>query len=301
MRAAIVPVLALMLLAGSLPAQQVRTPKKLKVYISADMEGIGGVVTRQQTNPQGFEYERFREFMTGEVNAAIDGALEAGATEIVVSDSHGNGQNILIDKLNPVARLVRSYPRPLLMMQGIDDTFDAAIFIGYHGAESGADSVLAHTMTGDWTVRLNGVVVPEAGFNAALAGHFGVPVVMISGDQTIAAQTRALLGDIETVEVKRGYGITSALTMAPAKAQQLIHERTHAALVRLRDFKPYRLSTPVTLEIILKKVQDAELLSMFPGVERPEGNMIRLRLNNMVEVSKFVTAAIFYHRDTGAY
>lgn len=265
---------------------------KLKVYISADMEGIGGIVTGQQTGTSGFEYQRFREFMTAEVNAAIEGALEAGASEIVVADSHGNAQNILIEELNPAARLVRSWPRPLFMMQGIDDTFDAAILIGYHAAEASAEAVLAHTMTGTMTIKLNGVVVPEAGFNAAIAGHFGVPVVMISGDQTIIAQARALLGNIEAAEVKRAYGITSALTMAPERAQQLIRERTQAALARLQDFKPYRLSSPITMELTLKRMRDAELMAMLPGVERPQPNVIRVRFKDMVEATKFLAVAI---------
>lgn len=200
---------------------------KLKVYISVDMEGICGVVTGQQTGTSGFEYQRFREFMTAEVNATIEAALEAGASEIVVSDSHGNAQNILIEKLNPAARLVRSWPRPLLMMQGIDPSFDSAMFIGYHAAE-----------------------------------------------------------------VKRAYGITSALTMAPERAQQLIRERTRAALARLQDFRPYRLSSPVTMELTLKRMRDAELLAMLPTVERPQANVIRVRFKDMVEATKFLGVAI---------
>lgn len=105
---------------------------QLKVYISADMEGVDAAATRAQTSPQGHEYERFRRIMTGEVNAAIEGALEAGATKIVVSDSHGIGQNLLVEELNPKARLIRAWPRPLLMMEGIDESFDAAIFFPSH-------------------------------------------------------------------------------------------------------------------------------------------------------------------------
>ncbi len=106
--------------------------RPLKVYISVDMEGIGGVVTNEQLGPAGFEYQRARQFMTDEVNAAIQGARDAGATQILVSDSHGNGQNILIDQLPNDVTIIRSWPRPLMMMEGIDSTFDAALFIGYH-------------------------------------------------------------------------------------------------------------------------------------------------------------------------
>ena len=159
----------------------------LKVHISADMEGVVGAVTRDQLGPSGFEYQRFREFMTNEVNAAIAAAKAAGATEIVVADSHGNGENLLIEKLPSDVTLVRSWPRRLGMMHGIDETFDAAIFIGYHSSTTNPRGVRAHTMSSAnyAAVRINGIAMPEAGINAALAGHFGVPVVMISGDDAI--------------------------------------------------------------------------------------------------------------------
>lgn len=271
-----------------------QTGPKLKVYISADMEGLAGVVTRAQLGPGQFEYERFRELMTSEVNAAIEAALAAGASEIVVADSHGNAQNILVDKLHPAARLVRSWPRPLSMMEGIDATFDAVIFIGYHAGAGTPEAVLAHTFSSRrilW-MKLNGVTVPEAGFNAAIAGHFGVPVVMIAGDQTAIAQTRALLGNIEAAEVKHAIGLTSAINLHPERARQLIRERTRTALARLKDFKPYRLTPPITLEIAFKNIADAELLAMLPGVERPQPNVIRFRGKDMVEVSKFRVVAL---------
>ncbi|MGH9823509.1 MAG: M55 family metallopeptidase, partial [Blastocatellia bacterium] len=159
--------------------------KKLKVYISADMEGVAGVSTWSvQGLPPGREYEQFRHLLTKEVNAAIQGAYDAGATEVLVSDGHGDAQNIDVEELDPRVRLIRAWPRPLQMMQSIDDTFDAVVFIGYHAGEGEADAVLAHTFSGKETVKLNGMIVPEAGFNAAIAGEFGVPVVFISGDQT---------------------------------------------------------------------------------------------------------------------
>src|SRR5437870_586575 len=123
------------------PAQR----RKLKIYISADMEGVVGVVTADQLGPQGFEYNRFREFMTEEVKAAVEAAFEAGATEVVVSDSHGNGENLLIERLPKNITIVRSWPRPLMMMQGIDETFDGVIFIGYHTSTNSMSGVRAHT------------------------------------------------------------------------------------------------------------------------------------------------------------
>ena len=156
----------------------------LKIFISADMEGVVGAVTAEQLRPGGFEYERFRGFMTAEVNAAIDAAREAGATEFVVADSHGNGQNLLIERLPDDVTVVRSSPREFRMMGGIDDTFDGVIFLGYHASTANMDGVRAHTfssanITG---LTLNGIEMSEGSMNAAIAGHFGVPVIMVSGD-----------------------------------------------------------------------------------------------------------------------
>jgi D-amino peptidase len=146
-----------------------------RVFISADMEGITGVVQPAQLGPTGFEYSRAREWMTAEVKAAIEGARAAGATEFVVADSHGNAQNLLIDQLPEDVRVVRGFPRPMSMMQGIDATFGAAIFIGYHGSEFGADAVRGHTFSSARLlgVKLHGEEVSEGIFNAAIAGHFG--------------------------------------------------------------------------------------------------------------------------------
>ena len=197
------------ILAGALLCALSVTPlcaqRKLKVYISVDMEGITGVVTGDQLGPTGFEYNRFREFMTAEALAAVQGAKDAGATEIVVSDSHGNGESLLIERFPADVTIVRSWPRPLMMMQGIDSTFDAAMFIGYHSATTNLRGVRAHTISSArlTSIELNGRPMAEAGINAAIAGHFAVPVVMVSGDDAAVEETRALLGDVEGAIVKR--------------------------------------------------------------------------------------------------
>lgn len=264
--------------------------QELKVYISADMEGVVGVVTNEQLGPSGFEYERFREFMTAEVNAAIAGAREAGATEILVSDSHGNGQNLLLEKLPQDITVVRAWPRPLMMMQGIDETFDAAILIGYHSSTDNPEGVRAHTMSSArlHSVKLNGVAVPEAGINAAIAGHFGVPVVMISGDDAIVEEARSLLGDIEGAVVKWAYSFHSARTLMPEAAYELIREKVKAALSRLDDFEPYRPSTPIRLDVTFKNYRPSEVLAYLPIVERTDSHSIRFVGADMVEISKFL-------------
>ncbi|MBI4408645.1 MAG: M55 family metallopeptidase [Gemmatimonadetes bacterium] len=284
------------LAAAFLASTEAHAQRHLKVYISADMEGVAGAVTPEQLGPTGFEYQRFREFMTGEVLAAIAGAREAGATEIVISDSHGNGQNLLLEKLPADVTVIRSWPRPLMMMQGIDSTFAAAIFIGYHAATTSPTGVRAHTMSSARlaAVELNGIAMPEAGINAAIAGHFGVPVVLISGDDVTVAEAKGLLGDVEGAVVKRALSFHSAATLTPEAAQALIRERTRAALGRLRDFKPYVLRPPIRLDLTFKNYRPAEVLAYLPIVERPTAHSIRFTGRNMLEVSRFIEFALTY-------
>ena len=228
-------------------AINVNGQRPTKIYISADMEGVVGVVTNEQIGPQGFEYQRFREFMTQEVNAAIEAAFEAGATEVVVSDSHGNGQNLLLEKLPRNITLVRSWPRPLMMMQGIDETFAGAIFIGYHTGTTNPQGVRAHTISSARLadVQLQGRSVSEAAINAAIAGHFNVPIIMVSGDDAVVKETTNFLGDVEGVVVKWPLGFHSAKTIMPEAAYQLIREKVKKAMGRIKDFKPYILKAPI--------------------------------------------------------
>jgi len=268
----------------------------LRVYISADMEGVTGAVSGEQLGPSGFEYARFRGFLTDEVLAAIDAAREAGAVEILVSDSHGNGQNLLLERMPADVMVVRSWPRPLAMMEGIDARFDAAIFLGYHTSTANTRGVRAHTMSSAnlTGLRLNGREHAEAGVNAAIAGHFGVPVVMISGDDAIVEEARAMLGDLEGAVVKWSLGFHSARTLTPEAGRALIHERVAAALARLDDFEPYRLDGPVTLELSYKNYLPAEILSYLPSVERADAHTIRWTGADMTEVSRFLQVATNY-------
>ena len=264
--------------------------RPFKVYISVDMEGIAGVVSGDQLGPTGFEYGRAREFMTQEALAAVAAAREAGATEILVSDSHGNGQNLLIDQFPDDVRIVRSWPRPLMMMEGIDSSFAVAIFIGYHSGTTNPAGVRAHTISSAnlASVSLNGVAVPEAGINAAIAGRFGVPVAFISGDDAAVEEARRLLGDVEGAVVKRAISFHSAATMTPKAAQQLIRERVKAALARRASFKPYVVRTPVTLDVVFKNYRPAEILAYLPIVQRTTAHGIRFTGRDMVEVSRFL-------------
>ncbi|HJR64391.1 MAG TPA: M55 family metallopeptidase [Gemmatimonadaceae bacterium] len=270
--------------------------RPLKVFISADMEGVTGAVTGDQLGPPGFEYGKFREFMTAEVNAAIAGAREAGATEIVVADAHGNGQNLLIDQLPADVTIVRSWPRPLGMMQGIDSTFQAAIFIGYHASTTNPAGVRAHTFSSAnlAAVVLNGVEMPEAGINAAIAGHFGVPVVMISGDDAAVEEAQRIIGKMEGAVVKRAISFHSAATMTPQAGQALIRERVKAGLARRGELRPYTPRTPLRLDVTFKNYRPAEVMTYLPNVTRTTSHGIRFTGRDIIEVSKFLSFITTY-------
>ena len=270
--------------------------KGLKIYISADMEGVVGTVTADQLGPSGFEYHRFRQIMTNEVNTAIEAAKEMGATEILVSDSHGNGENLLIEELPDDIQLIRSWPRPLMMMEGIDETFDAAIFIGYHSSTTNTQGVRAHTISSAnlTAVRLNGVEMLEASINAAIAGHFGVPVVMISGDDAVVEEAHRVIGDMEGAVVKWALGFHSARTLMPAAAYQVIRNHVKAALNRLEDFEPYVMESPIELEISFKNYLPAEVMAYLSNVDRVDAHTIRFMGNDMTEVSKFIAFTTRY-------
>ncbi|GJQ19785.1 MAG: D-aminopeptidase DppA [Bacteroidia bacterium] len=278
-------VAALIVLASLCPGQV-----KLKVLISVDMEGVSGVVSGDQLSPEGFEYQRFREFMTAEALAAVRAAKEAGATEILVVDAHGNGQNLLIDRFPNDVRIIRSWPRRFGMMAGIDETFDAVLFIGYHSSTNNSRGVRAHTfssarLTG---VRLNGKIMTEGSWNAAIAGHFGVPVVMISGDDAVLKEVRDEIGPIEGAEVKRSLGFHSANTMTPEAAGALIATAVKKGLARRGDLKPYVVKTPVTLEVTFKNYLVSEVLAYLRGVERVDPHTIRYIGKDMTEVADFM-------------
>jgi len=261
-----------------------------KIFISVDMEGISGVVQPAQLGPDGFEYQRAREWMTGDVNAAIAGIRDAGPAEILVCDSHGNGQSLLIDKVPDDVRIVRGFPRPLEMMQGIDETFSAAVFIGYHASEWTANAVRGHTISSARLlgIRLNGAEVSEGIYNAALAGEFGVPVAFISGDRLAVTQLQHVVPSAEGAIVKEPYGYHSANTVTPARGQAMIREGLKRAIGKLGSMQPYRVATPVALEVGFKLTIDAERAAFLPGLARSDAHSVKGTFRDMVEVTKLL-------------
>jgi len=289
------------LAAGAAAVMQGQTPqtRRLKVLISVDMEGVAGVVTSEQLGPTGFEYARFREFMTREALAAVEAAKAAGATEVIVADAHGNGQNLLIDQFSPDVRLIRSWPRRLSMVAGLDATVDAVIFIGYHAGTNNPTGVRAHTFSSANLTRvaLNGTNATEGSWNAAIAGHFNVPVIMMSGDDAAIAEVRQAIGNIEAAETKRTLGFHSAITLTPQASADLIRQRVAAAFARRADFKPYRVAGPVTVDVTFKNYMPAEVLAYLPMFERTDSHSVRFRARDMAEASAIMSFIGEYRAD----
>ncbi len=244
----------------------------MRLYMSVDMEGITGVAVGKQVTPGEKDYERFRRLMTQDANAAIEGALAAGAADIVVSDGHGPMTNILVEELHPAARLMSGSNKLLGQLEGIDQGFDAAFFLGYHQREGGGDGVLNHTLIGRivYEIRLNGTPADEALINAGLAGAFGVPVALVSGDNAVCAEAQQRLPGVVVAPVKEAFDRYVGLSLAPQRAHALIRERAAEAVrkVAARQVVPYRVPGPVTFQVDFKRTASAHLTMLFPGVER---------------------------------
>jgi len=257
--------------------------KGLKVFIVSD-HGIGSVVSDLQAVPGSAQYQVYRHLMTEEVNAAIRSALAIGATEIMVADSHAHMQNIIVEELNPVAKLVRGGPRPLCMMEGIDKSFDAVIFIGGHARTGTRYAVREHSFGHDYlNIWVNDILVNEFIFNSVIAGYFDVPVVLATGDEAFTRQMKEFLPNIETVTVMKGVG-QGAITIHPSKSRALIEKKTTDALKRLSSFKPVKLSPPYTLKIEFAHVHFAELVSWIPGVKMENDRTISFTTEDFLQI-----------------
>lgn len=266
----------------------------MKVYISADMEGITGVVAEDHVASNGKDYDLARRWMTHEVNAAIRGALLAGAQEIIVNDSHASMRNIILDELHPEAQLITGAPKPLSMMQGIDESFDAAFFIGYHAKKGTEAAIMDHTYSGSRVIRLliNGIELGETGQNALIAGAYGVPVVLVTGDTKLVLETQELLGDIPTVAVKEAIARYAAKTLHPQKAHELIEKAAAGALERINEFKPFTFKGPYTLEVELASSHMADMAELIPGVERITPRIVKFTHSDYLVLYKCFRAII---------
>lgn len=269
---------ALHLGAGESAAQQ---PGGLKVFISVDMEGLTGAVNSTDVGATGADYAHFRAIMAGETNAAVEGAFRAGATEVVVRDSHGAKQNLLPGDVDARARLLRGQGSdPKNMMEGVDETFAAVVFIGYHARAGTPNAIMEHTSTGNvLDFRINGVPLPEGGYNALIAGLYGVPVVFASGDRAVVDQLRELLGPIDAVSVKEAVGNGAILGLSPAEARERIREGVERGVRARGERTPYALAAPYTMTLRVRQERP-----LHPGAVRTGEGEFTFTSDDLLEV-----------------
>jgi D-amino peptidase len=266
----------------------------MRVYISADMEGATGVTGPDDVIAGRPGYERFRKLLTGDVNAAVEGAVEAGATEVLVNESHGQARNILIEELNSKAEMITGYNKPLGMMEGINDSFAAAMLVAYHAMAGTTAAVMDHTYRGKEVInlRLNGKLAGEVALSSAVAGAFDVPVVMVTGDDKVAAEAKVLLGNVETAIVKEGLDRFVAKCAAPDITRRRIRDAAKKAVGRLREFKPYKVDLPVSVEVEFSTTAIAAAAALMPGIDRVSSRSISFRAKDFLEAYRTFRAAI---------
>jgi D-amino peptidase len=282
---------AVLLLAVPVAAQKAGP----KVFVSVDMEGIWGVVHADQTSPSSPEYGAARRWMVEDVNAVVAGLFEAGAGEVVVNDSHGSMRNIVADMLNPRASLISGSPKPLSMMTGIDGTYDAVVMVGYHAPAGSAPAILDHTISGSIirAIRVNGRELPELGINAAIAGYYKVPVVMLTGDAETCEQARRVLGEgLVTAAVKEATGRYAARMYPAEEARRRLKEAASEALARRGRIEPFRIAAPYTFDVELMNSGQAELPTMLPDVKRTAPRAVSFTATDYIEGFKLLRAII---------
>jgi D-amino peptidase len=254
---------------------------QLKIFISVDMEGIGGIGTQKMIMDAGKDYALGRQFMTEEVNAVVAAIFEHGPADILVNDSHGDMQNLLHNQLDPRVRYIQSNIKPLGMVQGLDSTFDAAIFIGYHARAGTEGGFMAHTGTGSVQgLWINGLEVGEGGLNAHYAGAMDVPVILASGDQTFTEQFAAIV-PARMVATKTAIGASAANLVHPEVVRALLRSETLAALNDLDSARPLTVDEPVTFRISDARPARADVAMAIPGMRRIDGNTVEYEAASM--------------------
>ena len=251
----------------------------MNVYISCDMEGVAGVCSWEQVNARKYtpEYFIYQRYMTAEVRAAIDGAREAGAMGVLVNDSHGPMRNLLLDELPDDIRIIFGNRKPLSMNEGLNENFAGVFFTGYHGAIGDANATLCHTYTPSviYNVFINGIRCSEATMNAAIAGWHGVPVLLITGDRVTVESAKAQMPWITGVVVKESIGNYAVDSISPQAAQAAIRAGAAQAMRNAHAAKPFLFEPPITLEVDLTRVEQADLVELIPGFERTGDRRVR--------------------------
>ena len=263
----------------------------MKVLISTDIEGVAGVFHAEQVRPGNGEYERARGWMTGEANAAVQGAFAAGASEVLVNDSHGGFRNLLPDAIDARARLVLGKPRQLGMMSGLEEGCDAVCLIGYHSRAQGR-GILAHTINGFAFARvtINGMELGEAGIYGALAGERGVPVAIGTGDDVFISENRSLFPTTHWVETKVARGQGTGVTLSPALSRDRIQIGVQSALSNLSTLMPFVIAPPIECVLQTQSSALADLFCLWPALERVDGNLVRFNAASMGDAVRMLNS-----------
>ncbi len=267
----------------------------MRVYLSCDMEGVAGVVRPEQTNPDHAEYQAYRRLMTAEVNAAIEGAVEAGVQEIVVNDGHAGGHNLVLEQLNPLAEVLSGGPKPQSMTAGMGPGFDAAFFVGYHASAGTQDAILPHTYAPArlvTAVRLDGVAQSEGSLNGLLCGLFDCPVVLFTGDSAAVSEMHTFCLELEGVVVKDGLGSYAARALHPAEARERIRSGARRAIERRPTIPPLRPPAPLTLEVDFVRAAHADSCERIPGVRRESARTVSWRGEAYMDAYRLFLALI---------
>ena len=267
----------------------------MKIFISTDMEGTAGVVDWDQCIPGKPEYAYYRQLLQNEVNASIEGAKRAGATEFLVNDSHSSMQNLRPDTLAGNARYLSGKYKPLYMMQGLDATYDAIFFVSYHGSMSSDGSVLSHTYNprAISDVWLNGEVASEAALNALVAQKYGVPIVLVTGDEITGVETTVWSPGVRAAVVKKSVTRFAADSMHPVQACQVIEEAAFDAISNLSAIKAPEIALPATIQIRFHNSDFADMATWLPGTERVNAKEVKFTDEDPLNLFKrFITTVI---------
>ena len=269
----------------------------MKIFLSSDMEGTAGIVDWEQCVGDGPQADAGRRLLLDEVNAAIEGAMAGGATEIVVNDSHYQMRNLPPGGIAGQASYISGSHKPLYMMQGLDPTFDAVLFVSYHGSVGGPAG-LSHTYNPRAVVeaRINGTVTGEAGINALVAAHHGVPVVLVTGDRCACEETAALIPGVHAAVVKEHVSRLAARSLHPSRACELIRETAQKAVSGAAAAGPPPFATPVTMDISVRNTDIAEAASWVRGVERAGPRELRIEGDDLLSVYRSFASAILLTR-----
>ncbi|HEX6483325.1 MAG TPA: M55 family metallopeptidase [Ktedonobacteraceae bacterium] len=264
----------------------------MKLFLSTDFEGTSGIVAWEQIIEGNAEYEQGRRLLTDEVNAVIKGALDGGANEFVVNDSHHDMRNLRPQDLTGLATLITGKHKPLYMMEGLDASFDGVCFVSYHGSIGAEHAVLSHTYNprAIWEVRINGEIVGESGINALVAAHYGVPIIFVSGDAVTAKEADSIAPDAEKVVVKQSLGRFAAAHVHPTIACQMLRDGAQRAVSNISTMRPPEFTLPVPLEVTFLVADMAEMAAWIRGVERVGPRTVILGNDNLLDLYRmFVT------------